>query len=153
VGGLLAARSHGPAAPSAVSQRGVDFSGTDPVSGRRISVADYRGKPVVINVWGSWCSGCRDEARDLASFAAAHPEVQVLGVDLQDTTGGAKAFYRTYGWRHPSVFDPDGKIAFALGLQGTPTTYFLDAQHRLVTQIVGATNRAGFEQGLRAVTS
>ena len=148
--GVLAARGNGSAQPIAErSGDAVSFSGTDPVTGRQVSLDAFAGKPVVVNIWGSWCPGCNVEATDLLRFAAAHPEVQVVGVDLQDSKDAAKDFYRRWHWRHPSVFDPDGEISYSLGLQGTPSTFFLDRQHRIVTRIVGATDRAGFEQGLQ----
>jgi thiol-disulfide isomerase/thioredoxin len=105
-----------------------------------VLAADSDRKPVVINVWGSWCPGCIAEAEDLGRFAADHPEVQVAGVDLQDSGEAAKDFYERWRWTHPSVFDPDGEISFALGLQGTPSTFFLDRQHRIVSRIVGETD-------------
>lgn len=149
--GVLAARGTGAAEP--IFQRDADsvsFSGTDPVTGQQVSLSDYAGRPLVINVWGSWCPGCAVEAEDLRRFAEDHPEVQLIGVDLQDSRSAAKAFYERYGWTHPSVFDPDGTISFSLGLQGTPTTFFTDREHRIVTRIVGETDYAGFAQGLEA---
>ncbi len=149
--GIVLARGTGAAEP--IVQRSgqtVSFSGTDPVTGRPVSLDEYAGKPVVINVWGSWCPGCIAEAEDLRRFAADHPEVQLIGVDLQDSEGAAKEFYERWRWTHPSVFDPDGEISFSLGLQGTPSTFFLDRQHRMVTRIIGETNYAGFERGLEA---
>jgi len=79
--------------------------------------------------------------------------VQVVGIDLTDTTSGARAFYKRWHLDHPSIADPKGEIAASLGVQGTPTTYFLNRKHQLVTQILGATNLAGFEQGARAAGS
>lgn len=152
--GLLASRNTGPAqAVSSSSSSTVEISGTDPITGKSVDLASYVGKPVVLNVWGSWCEGCSAEAADLQKFVDRHPEVQMIGIDLQDSKGAARGFYTEHGWSHPSVFDPDGKISFALGLQGTPTTYFLDRDHRVVTQIVGATDLAGFEQGLKTALS
>ena len=149
--GIAVARGTGAAEP--VSARGeeiVSFSGSDPITGKRVSLDDYLGMPVVINVWGSWCPGCIAEAEDLRRFAADHPEVQVVGVDLQDTKGAARAFYERWRWTHPSVFDPDGEISFSLGLHGTPSTFFLDREHRVVSRIVGETDYGGFERGLDA---
>jgi thiol-disulfide isomerase/thioredoxin len=150
-GGVYAARGNGPAQALHVSGGGkVDLTGTSPVTGQRVSLADFAGKPIVLNVWGSWCTGCRAEARDIATFANAHPEVQVVGVDSTDSRGGARAFYREYGWHHPSIEDRSGALAAKLGVTGFPTTFFLDRKHDIVTQIIGATNRAGFERGLKA---
>lgn len=150
VGGVFAARGNGPARPLAHTTGGVlELSGTDPVTGKHVDLAAFRGKPIVLNVWGSWCTGCNAEAADLARFARTHPNVQVVGVDTQDTSSGAKAFYRRWGWHHPSIGDPQGNLAAQLAIQGTPTTFFLTARHRIVTSIVGASNLAGFDQGLR----
>lgn len=152
--GAFVARGTGAADPI-VEHDGdaVSFSGEDPITGRTVSVEDYAGKPLVINVWGSWCSGCIAEAEDLRRFARDHPEVQLIGVDLQDTEGAARDFYEEWDWSHPSVFDPSGEISFSLGLQGTPTTFFTDREHRIVTRIVGETDYAGFERGLEAALS
>jgi thiol-disulfide isomerase/thioredoxin len=150
--GVVIARGTGAAEPIAASSGdAVSFSGSDPITGKRVSLEQYAGKPVVINVWGSWCPGCVAEAEDLRRFAADHPEVQLIGVDLQDSKDAARDFYERWRWTHPSVFDPDGQISYSLGLQGTPSTFFLDRQHRIVSRIVGATDYAGFEQGLEAV--
>jgi thiol-disulfide isomerase/thioredoxin len=156
IGGYFAARSNGPASATRVTHQSdgaLELTGTDPVTGRHVDLASYRGKPVVLNVWGSWCEGCNAEAADLARFGRSHPEVQLIGVDTQDSSSGARSFYRRWGWRHPSIADPRGELAARLGLQGTPTTFFLNARHQIVTQIVGATNLGGFNQGLAAATS
>lgn len=147
--GIFSARGTGAADP--ILDRDGDsvvFSGEDPITGKTVSLADYAGEPLVINVWGSWCTGCIAEAEDLRRFAEDHPEVQLVGVDLQDSRSGAREFYEKWRWTHPSVFDPSGEISFSLGLQGTPTTFFTDPEHRIVTRIVGETDYAGFERGL-----
>ncbi len=123
--------------------------GHDPITGKQVSLAQFAGRPVVLNVWASWCTGCNQEAADLARFATAHPGAQLLGVDTQDTIGGARAFYRKWHWRHPSIADPSGSLSARLAVTGLPTTYFLDRRHRVVGKIIGAGSRAQFEQGLR----
>lgn len=157
IAGIVVARNGSkPAAASAAAaapKGALRLSGTDPVNGREVSLAAYAGKPIVLNVWGSWCPGCNAEAADLARFARAHPGVQVIGVDMEDTASGARAFYRRWGWTHPSIFDPSGDIAARLGVTGTPTTFFLDRSHQIVTEIVGATDLAGFDQGLKVALS
>ena len=107
----------------------------------------------MINIWASWCPGCIAEAEDLRRFAAAHPEAQVIGLDIQDSRAGARDFYRQWGWAWPSVFDPSGELAARLGLQGLPTTLFLDEEHRVVARIVGEGNFDGFEEGLAQAVS
>jgi thiol-disulfide isomerase/thioredoxin len=153
VAGVVAARDTGGARAVATGTGPViSLAGTDPITGASVDLARFAGKPVVVNVWASWCAGCNEEAADLARLARAHPEAQVVGLDIEDTREGARAFYRRWGWRHPSIFDPSGKLASKLGFQGLPSTYVLDSEHRVVSRIVGATDLAGFEEALRQAT-
>jgi thiol-disulfide isomerase/thioredoxin len=122
----------------------------DVITGRSLSLADYRGRVVVVNVWGAWCGGCITEAPALERFEREHRGVAVLGIDAEDSRAAARAFYRRYGLRHPSIFDPTGKLARSLRLRGLPTTLFLDRRHRIVATVVGAGTLAKFERGLRA---
>jgi thiol-disulfide isomerase/thioredoxin len=153
--GALLGRDTGPApaVPSAGGADRIAFEGPDLISGDEISLARFDRKPVVITIWASWCPGCNAEARILARFAKAHPEAGFIGVDFSDTRDAAHDFYEKYGWRFPSVFDPEGRIAGELGLQGTPTTIFLDAEHREVARIVGETDTAGLAGGLEQATA
>lgn len=162
--GVVVARDAGPARPivTPVSNPGPDaarpagrtvaLAGNDVLTGEPISLAELRGKPVVINIWASWCAGCNAEARALAAFAEAHPEAAFVGVNFQDSEDAARAFVERYDWTFPSVFDPDGQRAFSLGLRGTPTTIFLDRRHREAARIVGETDERGFADGLEAAT-
>lgn len=162
VGGLLVARADRPddrgpdaAVPGLVEvdrRPAPQLAGHDPITGERVALSDFAGRPVVVNVWASWCPGCHEEAADLRRFAEAHPDVVVLGIDIQDTEAGARGFYERWGWRHASIFDASGALAAELGLQGLPTTYFLDADHRLAARIVGETDFDGFVAGLERAT-
>jgi thiol-disulfide isomerase/thioredoxin len=166
VAGVVVARDTGPAqpivtpvsnptaAPSAAGDESeaISLSGPDVLTGETVSLAHFRGKPVVLNIWASWCPGCNAEARALAQFADAHPEAAFVGINFQDSKDAARGFYDAYGWTFPSVFDPEGRIAFSLGLQGTPTTIFLDSRHREAARIVGETDEQGFADGLAAAT-
>lgn len=155
IAGVVIARGNsGPASAVRVSSGGgaVQLSGTNPINGQPVDIANYTGKPVVLNIWASWCPGCRAEAPDLVRFVKAHPEAQLIGIDIQDNAGDARAFYREFNWTWPSVNDPSGSTSARFGLQGLPTTIFLDKQHRIVTQIIGASDFAGFERGLREAT-
>jgi len=152
---LAVTRGGGPRSASGPVARGgsasapLELSGADPITGRPVSLASYAGKPIVLNMWASWCTGCYAEAHALATFERTHPQAQVVGVDVQDSVAAARAFYRRFGWRHPSIFDPQGVIAARFGLQGLPATLFLDRRHRVVAKILGETDLAGFTAGFR----
>jgi thiol-disulfide isomerase/thioredoxin len=125
-------------------------AGTDPITGKHVSLADYRGRVVVVNAWGSWCGGCIAEAAAIRAFERAHPNVAMVGIDVEDAKPSARAFYKAHGWTHPSIYDRDGKLATSLGVKGMPTTLFLDRRHRIVYRLAGAASRARLEAGLRA---
>jgi thiol-disulfide isomerase/thioredoxin len=129
------------------------LTGTDPVTGKHVSLAQFKGKPVVINVWASWCGGCAVEAPDLKRFASAHPQAQLLGIDYQDAKADAKAWYRRFDQDWPSIWDPTGKIAARLGLGsahgGFPTTFFLNRRHEIVALVAGAGTLSQFERAYR----
>ena len=149
-GGTRPGPASTPNSPVAVSSgAAVQLAGVDPLTGKKVSLAAFAGKPVVLNMWASWCTGCYAEARALGQFERAHPEAQVVGVDIQDTKAGARGYYRKFDLEYPSIFDPSGKVAAEFGLQGLPATLFLDRRHHVVARILGETDLAGFSNGLR----
>ncbi len=111
-------------------------SGPDLTGTRTLRTSDYAGKVVVINFWGSWCAPCRAEADELRSASAAlNPaEVTLLGIDVKDTTGAARAFSSASRTPYPSIFDPASFISQAISEQPMnvlPMTIVLDKQHRV----------------------
>jgi len=139
--GLVAARGRTklPPVQLAVGDPGSTLplvQGTDPVTGRKVSLASFRGRPTFLNIWASWCHPCRQEAGAIAEFERSHPDVAVVGLDVSDTARGARNFYQHYGWRHPSISDPNATIAAELGLQAMPTTIFLNPQGRVVGKAI-----------------
>ena len=128
------------------------LAGTDPVSGKYVSLAKgWAGKPVLVNLWGSWCHPCRDEAKELRTFLARHPR-SVLGIDVEDSKAGARSFQQRYTVHFPSIFDPVDVLVHRLKAPGTPTTYFLDRRHRIVAALYGAGTLALFERGWKLAT-
>ena len=92
------------------------------------SLADYRGRWVLVNFWASWCDPCRTESPDLARFHREHRDRRftVLGIDTQDLSGDALAFVREFGLGYPHLRDPDGEAAEAWGTTGVPETFLVD---------------------------
>ena len=111
------------------------------------SVADYAGKPLVVNMFGSWCPPCNAEAPELAAFAEQNPGVQVVGVACEDTEDGAVGFMEEFGLTFPLVLD-DGTIVQDTAITAYPTTIFYNAQGEEVDRIVGAATLDRFNASL-----
>ena len=147
---LLVAGCGAPAtgSSSAPAAAGSSFSGAT-LDGKAFDLAAYKGKPVVVNFWASWCGWCAREMPDLVKFAAAHPDVTVIGVDVNDKVPAAQKFAVKYAITYPLVADEQGTIFGHFDSQGLPTTVFYDKDLNMVDKIVGATDVAGFEAGLQ----
>jgi thiol-disulfide isomerase/thioredoxin len=111
-------------------------------SDKTISTQDYRGKIVVINVWGSWCPPCRKEAPDLQAASVETKNVaQFVGITSKDyDPAPAEAFIRSFKITYPSIYDPTGKVllAFAgeLPPSAIPSTMIIDKNGRLAVRVL-----------------
>lgn len=100
-----------------------------------VSLADYSGKVVVLNFWGSWCAPCRAEADGLNQAALSlSPGAQFVGVDVKDTREGGADFHTSKKVSYPSVFDPSMRTLLSLRgypASAIPSTIVLDRAHRV----------------------
>ncbi|MHB1927880.1 MAG: TlpA family protein disulfide reductase [Acidimicrobiales bacterium] len=103
-----------------------------------VALAQFKGHPVVVNFWASWCPPCRKEMPALAVTARRLAgKVDFVGVDTNDTRGAAISFASKTGVAYPLAFDPHGKTAGNYGVYGLPTTFFVSAQGKLLGRQVG----------------
>lgn len=104
------------------------------------SVADYRGRWVLVNVWASWCPPCRAESPALQRFYKAHhgPDFTILGLDTNDLSTDALAFNERYGITYPQLRDGEGSYAADdLGTTGVPESFLVSPQGKLVLHSLG----------------
>lgn len=126
----------------------IELSGKD-LDGAALDISAYRGKVVVINVWGSWCPPCRAEAADFESvFKETQPKgVQFVGIDSRDPQiTQARFFVKDHGLTYPSLYDSSGQLLFSfpagtLNPQTIPTTLVLDRQGRVAVRALAALTR------------
>lgn len=112
----------------------------EPLRDGRLSVAELRGTPFVLNLWASWCDPCRAEAPFLERGwrDARRRGVLFLGLDQQDVEEDARAFIRAFDVSYPNVRDPGDRTARSYGATGLPETFFVDARGRIVGHVIGA---------------
>ena len=104
------------------------------------SLADYRGKWVLINVWASWCGPCRDEAPALEAFYRQRrgEDFEILGIDTQETGEGGLDFVAEFGLSYPQLHDGDGHYAKDdLKTTGVPESFLVDPEGKLAAYIPG----------------
>ena len=103
------------------------------------SVADYKGKWVLVNVWASWCDPCRDEAPELEQFYRQHrsDNFEVLGVDTQDDQASAQKFVDEFDLTYPQLHDGSGDYAEELKTTGVPENFLVDPTGKVVVPIHG----------------
>jgi len=119
------------------------------LEGEQVSLAQYAGKVVVINVWGSWCPPCRSEVDDLVVAAEElMPQgVVFLGINTRDNSAAtALAFEKARKVPYPSIFDPGGEnlLAFygTLSPNAIPSTVVIDPEGRVAASIIGEVTSA-----------
>jgi cytochrome c biogenesis protein CcmG, thiol:disulfide interchange protein DsbE len=112
--------------------------------GGRSSLADYRGKVVVLNFWASWCEPCRTESPLLQRWheRIARRGGTVLGVDVLDVSSDARAFAREYRLRYPMLRDRSGDALDDFGVVAYPETFVIDRRGRIAASRRGPVDDA-----------
>ncbi|MFC8871130.1 TlpA family protein disulfide reductase [Streptomyces sp. NPDC057148] len=122
-----------------------DLSG-ETVDGGQADIDDYKGKVVVLNVWGSWCPPCRAEAKNFETVYQDVKDqgVQFLGINTRDgSVGPARAFEEEFGVSYPSLYDPAGKLLLrfekgTLNPQAIPSTLIVDREGKVAARTLQA---------------
>jgi cytochrome oxidase Cu insertion factor (SCO1/SenC/PrrC family) len=128
-----------------------EFATVD-LGGRRVSLAEYHGRPLVLNFWATWCGPCRREMPLLQRTADAHPGLAVLLVNERDDLGRARAFAGELGVILASAVDADGRVAAAYKVgQGLPATIFVAADGFIEGSYLGELDEPTLMNHLRAL--
>ena len=115
-------------------------------------LGELKGRPVLVNIWASWCAPCIQEAPALTRLQDEYSgRVQFIGVDILDQLSLARAFIAKYGWTYPSVFDPRGAIRDGLLYVGQPITIVYDRSGAKSFELSGPIDEATLARELRKV--
>ena len=123
------------------------------LDGRDGSLADYKGKPVVLNFWASWCEPCEAEAPVLKKAQAKLQAAggTILGVTVDDASEDSKRFLKNHGLSFPSLRDVNGDLKEAYGGTGVPETFVIDREGKVVAMSRGQIDEEFLDRALAKV--
>jgi cytochrome c biogenesis protein CcmG/thiol:disulfide interchange protein DsbE len=104
-----------------------DFALAD-LDGNPLTLGELRGRPVIVNFWGSWCGPCVDEFPVLQQAITRHrgDDLVVVGIVVRDNSELARDFMARMGATWTSAMDPGGMTARSFGILGAPESFFID---------------------------
>lgn len=125
--------------------------------GIAVKLSDFRGKPVVLNFWASWCAPCQSEMPDFdAKYKELGDDVVFMVINATDgsreTVETAKAFINSAGYSFPVYYDTDYAANYAFGVTALPTTFFIDAEGYGVAYASGALSAETLQTGIDMIT-
>ena len=119
------------------------------VDGSRASLADLRGRWVVVNFFATWCVPCRTEHPELIRFAEAHKEAgdaAVFAIVYSDSASAVKDYRAQHGGDWPMLDDPDGRVALDFGVAGIPESFLVSPDGVIVSKILGGVRADDLER-------
>ncbi|WP_292043205.1 TlpA disulfide reductase family protein [Massilia sp. UBA6681] len=122
------------------------------LDGSEVPLRAFQGKPLVVNLWATWCPPCRREMPALAAMQRKRPDVGFVFVNQRESASTVQAFLTAQGLRMENVvIDPAGQLGARTGAVGFPTTLLYDAQGRLRFRHVGELSEASLREKLGAL--
>jgi len=144
--------------PSALIGRPVPDTSLPPVAGLvhdgnplpGLNSADFKGAVTVVNVWGSWCIPCRDEAPLLMRLAEDH-RIRVAGINYKDQPENARRFLGRFGNPFSAVgADESGRAAIEWGVYGVPETFIIGRDARIAFKLIGEVTADNLDRVMKA---
>jgi cytochrome c biogenesis protein CcmG/thiol:disulfide interchange protein DsbE len=133
-----------------IGKQAPDFALKAVGTGETIDLNQFRGKPLVVNFWATWCRPCYEEHPVLVSNAQMmQGQVQFLGVVFQDKEEKIQQFLNERGTAYPTLVDQAGKTAIAYGVGGVPETFFLNRNGKVVAKFEGPIDPDTLQKNVR----
>ena len=125
----------------------------DLLDGTTFSLEDHLaddGRPVLLNLWASWCTPCREEMPALDAAAASHPGVYFIGVAVEDDPVAAQQFADEIGVSYPLAIDESERVGRLYPSPGLPTTILISGDGVIVRTVFGGLDEAEIDELLSA---
>ncbi|MFN3884394.1 MAG: TlpA family protein disulfide reductase [Rhodocyclaceae bacterium] len=126
--------------------------------GKPVTLADYRGQPLIVNFWARWCSPCRDELPEVKAIADKYRAqgLTVIGIALEDDSANARDFLKAYEVDYPNFFAGNQRgtellKALGNGKAALPFTIFIDRQGAIIGHKLGRISRGELETAAHAL--
>ena len=109
------------------------------IDNKQISLSNYRGRPVILNFWATWCGPCRYEVPAFKAFSEKYPQedVAVIAVNTQDDPDSARGYAIADKLKFVIPVDPTGAVAGLYNIRGLPTTYIIDGKGVITSIKIG----------------
>ncbi|MBE6651692.1 MAG: TlpA family protein disulfide reductase [Ruminococcaceae bacterium] len=126
--------------------------------GNAVKLSDFKGKPVVLNFWASWCPPCKGEMPDFnEKYLEYKDKIHFLMVNLtdgyQETKESAISFLNTTDYVFPVYFDTELSATYTYGISSVPQTFFIDSDGILITGATGAISADILQKGIDYIYS
>jgi peroxiredoxin len=125
------------------------------LAGGTVSLTEYRGRPLLLNFWATWCKPCRAEMTDIIAAYNAHKDqdLQVLAINLtdQERMNDVRTFVSELQMPFPVLLDEKGKVRKSYALRGVPTSVFVDSSGVVRVVNPGPITRDAIERGLAEI--
>lgn len=134
-----------------------DFTVID-IDGNEHKLSDFKGKPVVLNFWASWCGPCKSEMPDFdEAFGEYKDKIHFLMVNLtdgsQETVETASTYIKEQGYSFPVYYDTMSEAMITYSVYSVPATYFIDAEGNIIANGRGALDKATLQKGIGMIYS
>lgn len=118
------------------------------LEGESLTLSHYRGQPVLVFLWASWCSVCKATMPDLQEvYTTYHPlgfEILAVNTTFQDTLPAARSYFQIQGYTYPFVLDQDGSVSRAYKLHALPTAVLVHPDGSVDDVVIGSGLSAGY---------